>query len=153
MNHFVSQFKRVAPILLAVLFLGAMILGLSAFTSPAPQTKITVQSVLDHHMQALNAGDAAEVAKDYIASSIFISHDTGVIRGKDNIQAFFEVLINDYFPGGQFTATTLITEGDVAYLEWTCEGPTFIATGVDTFVIHGANIHVQTGKMITYEFK
>jgi hypothetical protein len=153
MNNFTFQFKHFAPILLFALLSVAVAIGVSAFAVPAPTPARTIESVMAHHMQALNDADLEEVARDYTASSILITKDTGAIRGKENIKQFFELLLTAYFPGGQFTATTLITEGDVAYLEWTCESSQFIATGVDTFVIHGNRILAQTGKLISYSVK
>lgn len=115
---------------------------------PSDQSRSTSE-VFDHHVKALNEGNLDEVASDYAADAVFITKDDGTVRGIDAIQKWFGGTLSGPLVGAQFKPTTLISEGETLYLEWEAEGTTNQATGVDTFVIRGGEIHAQTAKLIS----
>jgi ketosteroid isomerase-like protein len=95
------------------------------------------QTVVDHHMTALQAGDIDTVMEDYTDDAVFIINLGGVFTGKDAIRPFFEA--SGQMPG--FTQTSTHTAGDTFYVTWTADG---IAFGTDTLVIRDGKIAVQT---------
>jgi ketosteroid isomerase-like protein len=113
----------------------------------------TVEEILNHHMEATNGGNLDEIMLDYAEDAVLITKDTGVIKGKEALRQFFQMLTSGLFAGVQSSNTTLITEGDLAYVEWQFETATNVASGVDTFVVYGDRIHAQTGKLIDFKRK
>lgn len=109
----------------------------------------TVQQVFEHHVKALNEANLDEVAYDYAEQAFLITKDDGVVGGREAIKKWFDGVLSGPLVGAKFEATTLIIEGDILYLEWEGEGTENVASGVDTFVIHDGQIHVQTVKLLS----
>lgn len=104
------------------------------------------QDVLDHHLQALAAGDVDEILKDYTQQSVMIEPN-GTHRGLSELRAFFEPLLEGLFRPGSYDITMdrSTVEGDVAYIVWHSRNDNVdISLGTDTFVIRDGKIAVQT---------
>jgi ketosteroid isomerase-like protein len=96
------------------------------------------KAILDHHSEALDAGDVDDLMSDYTEDSVFISNLGGVVKGLDAIRGVFE-MTKDGLP--DFEALGEHVEGDVGYVWWKASG---IAFGTDTFVIRDGKIATQT---------
>jgi ketosteroid isomerase-like protein len=116
-------------------------------------TMRTVEEILNNHMKATQEGNLDEIMLDYAEDAFLITKDTGVVKGKEALRQSFRMLTSGLFAGGQSTTTTLIIEGDLAYVEWKLESDKHTASGVDTFVVYGDRIHAQTGKLIDFKRK
>ncbi len=96
------------------------------------------KAILDHHMEALDAGDLDGLLGDYTEESVFISNLGGVVKGLEGIRAVFAVAAGAT-PG--FEQAVEHVDGEVGYIVWKAEN---IAFGTDTFVIRDGKILVQT---------
>jgi SnoaL-like domain len=95
------------------------------------------QTVLDHHLAALLAGDIDGLMEDYTDDSMFISNLGGVLKGLDAIRAMFSTGAD--MSGWQ---QLIVHVGDgVAYITWKVEG---VVIGTDTFIISDGKIIFQT---------
>ncbi len=95
------------------------------------------KAVVEHHLEALHAGDIDRVMEDYTDESIFIINLGGVFKGAEAIRPFFEA--SGSMPG--FVETASFTEGDAHYVTWTADG---ISLGSDTLVVRDGKIVLQT---------
>jgi uncharacterized protein (TIGR02246 family) len=103
----------------------------------------TPEEVLQHHAQALGAGDLDEIVADYADDAVFIT-PAGVRRGRDGIRAAFTQLLADV-PNAAWELKTQIYEDDVLFLEWAADAAmTLVEDGIDTFVFRDGLIRVQT---------
>jgi ketosteroid isomerase-like protein len=103
----------------------------------------TPQEVLQHHAEALGAGDLDEIVADYADDAVFIS-PAGVQRGQEGIRAAFTQLLADV-PDATWDLKTQIYEGDILFLEWAADAAaTRVEDGIDTFVFRDGLIRVQT---------
>jgi ketosteroid isomerase-like protein len=103
----------------------------------------TPEEVLQHHAEALGAGDLDQIVADYADDAVFIT-PAGVQRGKDGIRAAFTQLLADV-PDAAWDLKTQIYEGDVLFLEWSAHAAaTFVEDGIDTVVFRDGLIRVQT---------
>lgn len=110
---------------------------------------MSTKDVLDHHLQAFAAGDAAEAAKDYDDESVLIVPDA-TIKGAEAIQAAFAGFFDGIFKPGTYDFAMDKTEivDNVAYILWhakTSAGD--IPLGTDTFLVKDGKIAVQTFAM------
>lgn len=101
---------------------------------PTAETK----AVLDHHTEALDAGDLDAVMSDYTEDSLFISNLGGVLKGLEAIRAVFAMTV-----GGMagFEAGLEHVDGEIAFVTWKADG---IALGTDTFVVRDGKVAAQT---------
>jgi hypothetical protein len=100
--------------------------------------------VLDDHLTLAAAGDWRTDLERNVAEDVVVLTGFGVFNGRDQIRILAE-LLEAQIPGGTFDYTTVLVHGDVAFLEWTAEGPTArVRDGVDSFVIRDGRIVVQT---------
>jgi uncharacterized protein (TIGR02246 family) len=96
------------------------------------------KAVLDHHMEALDAGDLDGVMDDYTEDSVFISNLGGVVKGLEGIRAVFSMSVGAM---AGFEAGVEHVDGDIAFVTWKAEG---INLGTDTFVVRDGKIAAQT---------
>lgn len=104
------------------------------------------QAVLDHHLAAFGAGDAAEVAEDYTDDSVLITPG-GPVTGRAAIQTAFEGIFAGVFRPGTYEFTMDLTHvsGEAAYIVWHAKcAAVDIVFGTDTFVVRDGKIAVQT---------
>jgi hypothetical protein len=112
-------------------------------TDAAGSTRST-RAVLDDHLALAAAGDWRTDLERNVAEDVVVLTGFGVFTGRDQIRILAE-LLEAQIPGGTFGYTTVLVHGDVAFLEWTAEGPTArVRDGVDSFVIRDGRIVVQT---------
>lgn len=108
----------------------------------------TIRQVLDHHLDAILAGDVEEVLKDYDESSIIFTPD-GIVQGLANLRCLFENFL-DGLPTGtleQFEIIRHDIKDEGAYLLW--RAGTVILLGTDTLVIQRGKITLQSFAIYT----
>ena len=105
----------------------------------------TTEEVLTHHLKAFADGDLEAITEDYAEEAILIWAE-GVVRGKQEIRAFFDNAFTNLLPpGSSFDLQKTIIEGETAYILWQAESTTIRAPiGSDTFIIHDGMIVTQT---------
>lgn len=111
--------------------------------------------VVQRHMDAFLAGDAAALVSDYALHPIFISSRAGVVTSRTELQARFERLFRNIFPPGE-TKTTfkpMIIQRDVVLLEWESIGPEVRSVASsDVFIITHSmiSVHVACGQYVRH---
>lgn len=100
---------------------------------------MSIQDVLDHHMEALAAGDVDEVIKDYTDDAVLITAGMGSAEGIAAIKTAFAMIPSEMFNGFELTETTIA--GSTAMVTWKADALSF---GTDTFVFDGDKITAQT---------
>ena len=102
--------------------------------------KTTVESVMQHHGQALLSGNLDELLKDYTKDSVMFT-PMETYKGPESIKGAFAGLMKMLPPEAlaNFKITKQEIQGEYAYVLWTAL-PTFPSAG-DTF-------HVRNGKII-----
>jgi ketosteroid isomerase-like protein len=111
----------------------------------------STKDVVEHHLAAFAAGDAAEAAKDYTEDSVLIVPEA-TIKGAEGIQGAFAGFFAEgglFHPGTyDFTMDRVEIVGEVGYIIWhakTAAGN--IPVGTDTYVVRDGKIAVQTFTM------
>ncbi len=99
------------------------------------------QAVVDHHLEALRAGDVDGVLGDYADDAVLITNLGGVVKGRDALRAAFGAAGG--LPGFEPVASHV--EGDLAYITWKMTG---ITLGTDTFVLRDGKIVMQTATVV-----
>jgi ketosteroid isomerase-like protein len=100
---------------------------------------MSIQDTLDHHMEALVAGDIDEVMKDYADDAVMITGGMGSAEGLDALRAVFSMIPTEMFAGFEVTETTIA--GDAALVTWKADG---LAFGADSFQFSDGKIITQT---------
>ena len=102
----------------------------------------TTQAVLDHHLQAIGAGDVPALLLDYSEDSVLLTPN-GPLKGLKALGEFFGGFgsaMPDFMDGFRMLRQEVV--GDVAYIVW--ESPKYVLLGTDTFVIRNGRIVTQT---------
>ena len=104
----------------------------------------TAQEVFDDHLRQAESGSVEEdLARNYDPRVAVLTSE-GVFRGCDGLRALAARLRRE-LPGARFTYSMRRVEGEIALLEWSAEADGACARdGVDTFLIRGGRILVQT---------
>ncbi len=103
------------------------------------------EAVLNHHLQSFGTANIDELVSDYTEDSVIL-FESNIIKGLDNLRAFFTDFINNSLPpGSDFEMKHLQVVGDIAYIVWEA-GTDKLAfkLGTDTFVIKDGKIVQQT---------
>ncbi len=110
-----------------------------------PVAKST-EDVLDHHLQAFEAGDLSGILQDYTNDSVMITPDGTVLRGSVQMAPLFEAFIAEFSkPGASFRMGQRVIDGETAYITWSAEtADNVYELGTDTFWIHDGKILAQT---------
>ena len=105
--------------------------------------KATVETVMQHHAQALMSGNLDELLKDYTKDSVLFT-PTETFKGLERIKAAFAGMMKMLPPEAiaNFKVTKQEIQGEYVYLLWTAL-PTFPFAG-DTFHIHNGKIMMQS---------
>ncbi|MEM7802395.1 MAG: nuclear transport factor 2 family protein [Chloroflexota bacterium] len=107
---------------------------------------MSVEAVLNHHLEGFSSGDVDAVMEDYTDESVLIMPDA-TYKGLDSIRAVFAGLFSGLFKPGtyQFTMDRSEISQDTAYIVWhsTNEGAD-VKLGTDTFLIQDKKITLQT---------
>lgn len=102
----------------------------------------TTQAVLDHHLQAVAAGDVQGILRDYTDESVLLTPN-GTLKGLQALTEFFSGFgsgMPDFMDGFRMLRQEVV--GDVAYIVW--ESPKYVLLGTDTFVVRNGKIATQT---------
>jgi ketosteroid isomerase-like protein len=122
-------------------------LGLHSDTAEA---SMDTKAVIEHHLDALEAGDLERTLSDYTATSVILSGGV-VYRGLDALRPLFAGALDTLFkPGAHtFTLTSLVAEGAYGMIEWKLdfEGGS-ISYGTDSFHVVDGKIAMQTGAFV-----
>ena len=103
----------------------------------------TTQEVLQHHGEALGARDLEGVLADYTADAVLITPQ-GSFTGTAGARDAWSRLLGD-LPNAELSLSSVVVEGDVALMRWTATTDRgSVEDGVDTLVISGDGIRVQT---------
>lgn len=104
-----------------------------------------VEKTLNHHLQAFGEGNVTEILADYTEDSVLIVEDN-VIKGLDNLKAFFQNLFDHSLPpGSDFTLKHTQVVDNIAYLVWTAQTDKLsFKLGTDTCVIVDGKILKHT---------
>jgi len=105
----------------------------------------TTDTVLDHHLEALVAGDLEAILADYDETSVVATPDA-TVRGLAALREFFGGVLADLLqPGSRIEATTRVVDGDHAYVVWHGESEKYrFPFATDTFVVRGGKIVFQS---------
>jgi len=105
--------------------------------------KATVETIMQHHAQALTSGNLDELMKDYTKDSVLFT-PTETFKGPERIKAAFAGMMKMLPPEAlaNFKASKQEIQGEYVYLLWTAL-PTFPSAG-DTFHIHNGKITMQS---------
>jgi ketosteroid isomerase-like protein len=100
---------------------------------------MSTESIVDHHMESLLAGDVDEVMKDYADDAVMITAGMGVAEGTEALHTAFSMIPTEMFAG--FEITEQVVSGETAMVTWKSDALSF---GTDTFVIRDGKIVAQT---------
>lgn len=102
-------------------------------------------AILERHNVAFAAGDVDAMLADYAEGAVFIG-PMGVLRGHDEIGAFFTAVIAEFAkPGATFTVKQTEFADNIAYFAWQAEtADNVYELGGDTLVIKDGKIATQT---------
>jgi hypothetical protein len=120
----------------------AVLLSLSMSCAPGGSAEETA-AVLDHHLDAVKAGNIEEIMADYSTDAVLYTPN-GPLRGHKEIREFFTGL-PDHLPPtfwDEFSMIRQDAEGETAYIVWTAGD--IAPLGTDTFIIRNRKIVVQT---------
>lgn len=97
------------------------------------------QSIVDHHLEALLAGDVDEVMKDYAEDAVLLAAGMGAAEGSEALHTAFSMIPGEMFAG--FEVTETLSSGDTVMVTWKSDALSF---GTDTFVVRDGKIVTQT---------
>jgi ketosteroid isomerase-like protein len=100
---------------------------------------MSTESIVEHHLGALQAGDVDEVMKDYADDAVMITAGMGVAEGTEALRTAFSMIPEGMFAG--FEITEMVVAGETAMVNWTTDSLSF---GTDTFVVRDGKIMAQT---------
>ena len=108
------------------------------------------RQVWEHHIEAWDNSDLADIMSDYSEDSILILNNT-VYKGIDEIACVFDSLYDIFADGNNIIAPETI-EGEAIYITWNYTPPNDHAyDGTDSFVVRDRIIEYQTIASRLYE--
>jgi len=104
----------------------------------------STRHVLDDHLGKRREGRLEEdIARNYSEDVVLLTC-TGIFRGHDGVRRSAAEL-GKYFPGNDFRYRTVLTEGEMGFLEWTGSSPVGeVKDGADSYLIRDGRIVAQT---------
>jgi hypothetical protein len=104
----------------------------------------TTREVFEDHLQLAKDGDLeTDLARNY-AEDVVVFMPEGIYRGHEGVRQLALRLV-DELPSAQVEYTTLLSEGEVAFLEWRADARGAVVTdGADSFVVRDGKIVAQT---------
>lgn len=104
-----------------------------------------VEAILNHHLQSFGEGNVDEIVSDYTEDSVIL-FENNLVKGLDNIKAFFSNFINNSLPpGSEFEMKHSQIVDNIAYIVWSASTDKLsFKYATDTFVIVDGKIHQQT---------
>jgi ketosteroid isomerase-like protein len=105
------------------------------------------RAVVEHHLEALRAGDLEETMADYTEESVIIASGT-VFKGIEAIRGVMQGALESLFVPGtyEFPIDSHTVDGEYSVITWslTFPGGSF-PFGTDTFRVRGGKIVFQSG--------
>ena len=99
--------------------------------------------VLQDHVRAVNSGDMQAIVADY-ADHAQVLTAQGALKGKPGVEAFFTQALS-LLPGVQVAVEQTVTGENCLLVWWSADSSAGrIDDGIDTFVIEGGLITLQT---------
>lgn len=103
----------------------------------------STEQVLQDHVTALQSGDFAALMADYADDAMLMTMDAACV-GKEAVQGWFASALGS-MPNARVWFTGNRIEGEYALVTWAGDSDVAsISQGVDTFVITGDKIRLQT---------
>ncbi len=100
--------------------------------------------VFEDHLRLAGKHQFKEDIERNVSPDIVILERRGVFRGRDGAMTLAR-LLEEELPKAPYSYTNRLTEGRVAFLEWTAEGEhARVRDGADSFVIENGWIVAQT---------
>lgn len=108
-------------------------------------TESQTEVILNHHFEAFDRQDLADLLSDYSEQSTLLYHQQR-FQGLAEIGTFFDDFMHHQLPAeSNFELQTLQIAGNVGYIVWRAETPSQIFEwATDTFVIENGKIKQQT---------
>ena len=103
---------------------------------------MSTESVINHHNEAVMAGDLDGILSDY-ADDAVLFHPQGTAKGTGEIRSFMESMgeaLASLMPN--FELITQDTDGEVLYMVW--KSGDAVPLGTDTFIVKNDKIVIQT---------
>ena len=103
---------------------------------------MSTESVVNHHLEAVMAGDIDGILSDYADDAVFF-HQQGTAKGPGEIRSFVESMVEamaSLMPN--FEMITQDADGEVMYIVW--KSGDAVPMGTDTFVVKDGKIVTQT---------
>ena len=104
------------------------------------------EKTLRRHWQAFGAGDVEAIMADYADDAVLITPE-GTLKGAAQIRSLFEKILANMFPAykSSLNLAKQVVEGDVAYILWSGNSPSYNAPfATDTFIMRNGKIVAQT---------
>lgn len=102
------------------------------------------EAVLRDHLRCWRTGTVEEDLERNYAGGVVLLTDRGRFCGRDGLRRLNEILLGE-LPSPRFEYRTLLTEGDVAFLEWSASSRDGgRAEGADTYLVRDGRIVLQT---------
>ena len=117
-----------------------------------PGSNLTAESVIQHHLQALEKNELEELLNDYTEQSELWTQN-GIIAGLENISSFFSYAFT-LLPKDKSSLEIkkLIAKGDKVYIVWTADSPVMnVPFATDCFEVKEGKITWQSIAFQTVE--
>jgi hypothetical protein len=105
----------------------------------------SAREVLEDHLElAMNWDFETDVARNF-APDIVLMTSFGIFRGYEGLREKVQLLA-DQLPGGRWTYTNIMVEGELGFLEWTAEADNGarVLDGADSYLIRDDLIRAMT---------
>jgi hypothetical protein len=105
----------------------------------------STREVLDDHLRLAAAWDfETDLARNF-AEDIVLLTGYGIFRGIDGVREKVR-LLDEQLPGGRWTYTNIMAEGELGFLEWTAEADNGarVEDGADSYLIRDGRIRAMT---------
>ena len=105
----------------------------------------TTEQVMDHHHDALLAGDLEAIMADYGDTSVLATPDA-TVRGLSELRDFFAAVVADVLPPGSVISESVrVVDGEFGFVVWNGESEKFrFPFATDTFVVRDGRIVFQS---------
>ncbi len=108
-------------------------------------THRSAREVLDDHLRLAQSGDwQTDVARNFTEDIVLLT-GYGRFRGLDGLRAKIRLLA-EQLPGGRWTYKTVMTDGELGFLEWSGEADNGarVEDGADSYLIRDGRIRAMT---------
>ena len=105
----------------------------------------SAREVLDDHLELAQQKDFETDVDRNVAEEIVLLTSYGVYRGIDGVKEKAR-LLDEQLPGARWTYKTVMTDGELGFLEWTAEAENGarVEDGADSYLIRDGRIRAMT---------